>query len=80
MYELKNIFRHLGSLVQMLQKNLTFRYELHMYSNATLLMSLVQCTDWLDIQAAHAIRTGCSLNIVFFPRILESLPPLPRRH
>ena len=22
--------------------------------------------------------TGCSLNIVFFPRILESLPPLPR--
>ena len=24
--------------------------------------------------------TGCSLNIVFFPRILESLPPLPRQH
>ena len=69
-----------GSLFQILQKNLTFRYELHMYSNATLLISLVQCHDWLDIQAAHAIRTGCSLNIVFFPRILESLPPLPRQH
>ena len=25
------------------------------------------------------IHTGCSLNIVFFPRILESLPPLPRQ-
>ena len=26
-------------------------------------------------------HTGCSLNIVgFFPRILESLPPLPRQH
>ena len=24
--------------------------------------------------------TGCSLNIVFFPKILESLPPLPRQH
>ena len=24
--------------------------------------------------------TGCSLNIVFFPRILESLPHLPRQH
>ena len=24
--------------------------------------------------------TGCSLKIVFFPRILESLPPLPRQH
>ena len=24
--------------------------------------------------------TGCSLNIVFFPRILKSLPPLPRQH
>ena len=24
--------------------------------------------------------TGCSLNIVFFQRILESLPPLPRQH
>ena len=23
---------------------------------------------------------GCSLNIVFFPRILESLPPLPHQH
>ena len=23
--------------------------------------------------------TGCSLNIVFFPRILGSLPPLPRQ-
>ena len=26
------------------------------------------------------ICTGCSLNIVFFPRILENLPPLPRQH
>ena len=27
------------------------------------------------------IYTGCSLNIVFFfPRILESLPTLPRKH
>ena len=26
------------------------------------------------------IHTGCSLNIAFFPRILESLPPLPRQH
>ena len=26
------------------------------------------------------IRTGCSLNIVFFSRIVESLPPLPRHH
>ena len=26
------------------------------------------------------LDTGCSLNIVFFPRILESLPPLPRQH
>ena len=24
--------------------------------------------------------TGCPLNIVFFPKILESLPPLPRQH
>ena len=24
--------------------------------------------------------TGCSLNIVFLPRILEILPPLPRQH
>ena len=24
--------------------------------------------------------TGCSLNIVFFSRVLESLPPLPRQH
>ena len=24
--------------------------------------------------------TGCSLNIVFFQRILESLPPLSRQH
>ena len=24
------------------------------------------------------LYTGCSLNIVFSPRILESLPPLPR--
>ena len=27
------------------------------------------------------VCTGCSLNIVFsFPRILESMPPLPRQH
>ena len=26
------------------------------------------------------VHTGCSLNIVFFPRIFESLPPLPRQH
>ena len=26
------------------------------------------------------ISTGRSLNIVFFSRILESLPPLPRQH
>ena len=24
--------------------------------------------------------TGCSLNIVFFPKIIEILPPLPRQH
>ena len=27
----------------------------------------------------HVSPTGCSLNIVFFPRILECLPPLPRQ-
>ena len=27
-----------------------------------------------------SLYTGCSLNIVFFPRIFESLPPLPRQH
>ena len=27
----------------------------------------------------YQCSTGCSLNIVFFPRILESLPPLPRQ-
>ena len=27
-----------------------------------------------------SLSTGCSLNIVFFSRILESLPPLPRQH
>ena len=26
------------------------------------------------------VYTGCSLNIVFFPRILENLPPLPRQY
>ena len=34
-----------------------------------------------ETAAAPAITTtGCSLNIVFFPRILESLPPLPCQH
>ena len=28
----------------------------------------------------NKLYTGCSLNIVFFPRILESLPPRPRQH
>ena len=26
------------------------------------------------------VNTGCSLNIVFFPRILKSLSPFPRQH
>ena len=26
------------------------------------------------------LSTGCSLNIVFFPRMHESLPPLPHQH
>ena len=29
--------------------------------------------------AVNKYSTGCSLNIVFFPRILESLPPLPHQ-
>ena len=28
----------------------------------------------------HEVCTECSLNIVFFPRILGSLPPLPRQN
>ena len=32
------------------------------------------------IKCKNLYTTGFSLNIVFFPRILESLPPLPRQH
>ena len=31
-------------------------------------------------QIKYKYTTECSLNIVFFPRIVESLPPLPRQH
>ena len=31
-------------------------------------------------QPNNGSGTECSLDIVFFPRILESLPPLPRQH
>ena len=32
------------------------------------------------LKASSESHTGCSLNNVFFPRILENFPPLPRQH
>ena len=34
----------------------------------------------ISVVVVHDVTTGCSLNIVFFPRILETLPFLSRQH
>ena len=36
--------------------------------------------SWQVLLTLLHLGKGCSLNIVFFPRILESLPLLPRQH
>ena len=40
----------------------------------------LQRTLYIDDYMWQFMYTECSLNIMFFPRNLESLPPLPRQH
>ena len=33
-----------------------------------------------ELFGSYGLDTGCSVNVVFSPRSLESLPPLPHQH
>ena len=54
------------------------RCELWMTEGVTL--ASVRCQVWCGLLYYLLRHTGYSLNIVFFQRILESLPTFPRQH
>ena len=70
-------------LIIVLTRNLNFELLCYTYIEKYLYEILFCiCVNYL-LSSTHRIprtHTGCSLNIVFFPRILESLLPLPLQH